>query len=137
MRMTGPAALDSTRDHARPTGIGDMQEILQQAAATLGSDDAIDPTWRADPLWSAVAAVRDAGDRYGGDAHLDAARQLLAAGEPVRAFDALTTAASFSAVCKRVSDVTALHEAREIASRQDWSEIEESLLRVPDPSPEE
>lgn len=102
---------------SRPPGL-DVAEILVQA----GTGD--------DPLLAAAAAVHQAGARYDGLAHVEAAAALDEAGRADDAWNALQSAAWWSYVRFEAAIPAILDAARAMAERHGWAEIEGHLERM-------
>jgi hypothetical protein len=130
--MRQPSGLDcfQARYPSLPAHPSGSSEQMISAARSLIDDPAVPAGWRADPWWQAVAALAKDGDEYGGVEHMDAARDLQAAGRAEEAFYALTSSAYwFSQMTKKPNPK--LHEAAQLlVAEAGWPMTEDALVAV-------
>ncbi len=130
-----PASLDSFQSSipsqfSPPFGASPKRLALQHAVFLAEREQQVSPAWRQDPLWPAICQLGRHPGEYGGTAHMKAAENLAAAGQPERAYVALATAAYWMWVFTQKPFPTLMEGALLLAKESGWAEVHDALLAI-------
>lgn len=132
--MRGSAGLDTDvlGVHQVPTGSGRSSDMTLELAIRILHEnrDAVPGDWKQDPIWRATMKLVEAGRAYDGYAHVEAARDLDEAGHPLRAMDALQSAAFWSTTHHAQPLAPVFEAVHSLAASQGWGDLVEYMSHL-------